>query len=197
MKSTPVQMLALLSMAVLAAGCAHDKKAPSSAKADDMVKIGKTASETDTQIVLGVRDAGVRSAIISEHTLYPYPVVQDGDTLNSLGERDLSVLAGHLRDHPNAPLNVRRGGAGVDNNLYDARVRYVMQALAARGVKTDQLRIGDTVGSSELARSADLIHELHTMRTDKMYNTSGNDTSTTESDQTTSNTSVNTGGQQQ
>lgn len=82
----------------------------------------------------------IEAGIISQHTLYPYHFVANGDALNELGARDVSVLADHYRDNPGA-LNVRRGG--TSSELYQARIDMVTAMLVQRGVDTDRVRMGN------------------------------------------------------
>jgi hypothetical protein len=65
----------------------------------------------DRELVTALNDAGVKRAIITEHTLYPYHFIGDGQELNDLGKRNFSILADHLSQHAGI-LNVRRGDAG-------------------------------------------------------------------------------------
>src|SRR3954451_3352814 len=100
-----VVKVAALAAALAIVGCSHKKQSASKpAKAQKVAKSDKQRMQhnevTDIQIVDAVRDSGVKAAIISQHTLYPYHFDEGGEMLNSLGERDLAVLAAHLRTHP-------------------------------------------------------------------------------------------------
>jgi hypothetical protein len=102
----------------------------------------KTAQEQnlDVELVKTLGSLQVESAIISQRTLYPYHFVPDGDELNRLGQRDLSVLARHFKDRAGA-LNVRRGDASVE--LYEARVAKVLATLKEDAVDMNRLTVSD------------------------------------------------------
>ena len=82
----------------------------------------------------------MRQAIIAQKTLYPYQFVEGSAELNPLGQRDLEVLADHLREHP-APLRVMRGQASEE--LYAGRLATVLAALQDRGVETPRVPLSD------------------------------------------------------
>src|SRR5437868_5616250 len=50
----------------------------------------------------------IDNAVIRQHTLYPYHFVQQSDQLNSLGRREVYVLAWHYKNYP-GPVNLRQG----------------------------------------------------------------------------------------
>ena len=62
----------------------------------------------DVELVNTLNNIEVENAIITQHTLYPYHFVTDGEELNELGQRDLMVLARHFKEHPGV-LNIRQG----------------------------------------------------------------------------------------
>jgi hypothetical protein len=100
----------------------------------------EASRKLDTELVNVLNNIGVENAIIAQHTLYPYHFVPDGETLNTLGDRDLAVLAKHFQKHPGT-LNIRRGD--VPGELYDARVTHAAERLGQYGVKTDRVSISD------------------------------------------------------
>jgi hypothetical protein len=116
------------SMCCLLAGC------------EERQREEKTSRAIDIELVNALNNIGLESAIITEHTLYPYHFVPDGQELNHLGERDLAVLAAHLRTHPGV-LNVRHGA--VPPELYAARVLRVVEQLKRAGVAADRVKISD------------------------------------------------------
>ena len=87
-----------------------------------------------------VSDAAITSALIRQHTLFPYHFNPGLETLNELGERDLASLAAHYRARP-GELGVRRGDAPED--LYTARLAVVSKHLQDAGVDTARLKIID------------------------------------------------------
>jgi hypothetical protein len=88
----------------------------------------------------------VESAIVSQHTLYPYHFISNGAELNELGARDLSVLAKHYRDNPGT-LTVRRANTTAD--LYTARLEMVTALLVEHGVDTDRVSINNRHAGGE------------------------------------------------
>ncbi len=148
---------AALTIAATTGGCAH-KHRPS--KAEQHAREARQSEITDIQIVNAVRNSGVKAAILSQHTLFPYHFQTDGDMLNELGERDLAVLAFHLRTHA-GQINIPRDG--VDAAIYDARVRSVRESLRARGVDADKVRIVDVAGvTAGSTPSEEVIREVRT-----------------------------------
>jgi hypothetical protein len=94
----------------------------------------------DAELVNTLNNLEVNNALIAQHTLYPYHFVTDGEVLNELGVRDLSVLAHHFAQHEGI-LNVRRGATAPE--LYEARVTHVLEALKNSGVDTGRMAIKD------------------------------------------------------
>jgi hypothetical protein len=102
----------------------------------------EASRKLDTELVNVLNNIGLENAIIAQHTLYPYHFVPDGETLNTLGDRDLAVLAKHFQKHPGT-LNIRRGD--VPDELYDARVTHAVEMLKQYGVKIDRVSISDSL----------------------------------------------------
>jgi hypothetical protein len=94
----------------------------------------------DVELVNTLNNLGVENAIVAQHTLYPYHFAADGEELNELGHRDLSVLARHFAKHEGT-LNLRRGETAPE--LYEARVTYVIEELKKAGVDTGRMGISD------------------------------------------------------
>jgi len=131
-------ILLISGMLVLAAGCEPDPQA---------VKL-------DRQLVTTYGNESVNNAILVQRTVYPYHFEIGGADLNTLGERDLGVLAGHFTKYPGA-MNVRRGAES--KSLYKARVAVVRQFLLDAGVDGRRVAIendlpgGDGLTSHEVA----------------------------------------------
>ena len=117
-----------LLMASLLAGCASTTP-PTQPQGASEAWVGDT-----------LRAASMHRAIIVQSTLYPYHFVHGSAELNPLGERDLAVLADHISDH-GGELNLHRGAASFE--LYAARSRSVLDALAEEGLDTAGLSIVD------------------------------------------------------
>jgi hypothetical protein len=98
--------------------------------------------QVNKALVNTYNDMAIQNAIITQHTLFPYHFVQNSANLNELGERDLAILAGHLRDNP-GNVNVRR--AGNSSGLYQQRVSTVLDSLKAHGVDTARITIADAM----------------------------------------------------
>jgi hypothetical protein len=97
-------------------------------------------SPVDKWLVESSLDEGVRGAIVTQHTLYPYHFVKDGPALSELGRHDLSVLAEHFRQTAGL-LNVYQGEA--PDALYQARARAVAAALSEAAVEPGRVVLAD------------------------------------------------------
>jgi hypothetical protein len=163
-----VALAAALSIVGGAEGCAHKNKTKTTKPAKTSAKAAKAKQTkppevTDIDIVDAVRDSGVKAAIISQHTLFPYHFESEGDMLNALGERDLAVLSAHLRVHP-GQINIPRGS--MDAKIYDARIAHVNEALHAAGVNAGNVKIVDAMGGTNMnTPSEDVIRDLRNSRT--------------------------------
>ena len=97
-------------------------------------------SSVNAWLVNSFNDAAIENAIVAQHTLFPYHFLANSAALNDLGKADLGVLAGHYRLHP-GQLNVRQGD--TPETVYKARVKVVLDELAAAGVDTEGTLIED------------------------------------------------------
>ncbi len=97
----------------------------------------------DQELVRTLNNIGVENAIITQHTLYPYHFVVDGEKLNDLGQRDFAVLARHFTEHPGL-LNIRQG-EGISADLYKARVAFVTSRLKDAGIDPARVSISDGI----------------------------------------------------
>jgi hypothetical protein len=98
----------------------------------------KDSRELDDWFVTTAREAGVRQAIIAEHTLYGYHFVPDSARLNDLGYHDLCILSEHFAEFP-GELCVRQGSAPED--LYRQRMETVQTELVRAGVAADRMTL--------------------------------------------------------
>ena len=101
-----------------------------------------------------ISNASLNNAIVSQHTLYPYHFVTGAGELNDLGARDLNVLTDHFLK-AGGDLNVRRGGAS--QAVYDARVKTVLEKLAAAGVQSGAVAVKDGLPGGEGLSSESVI----------------------------------------
>ncbi|MHC4264423.1 MAG: hypothetical protein ACYSUK_00635 [Planctomycetota bacterium] len=95
----------------------------------------------NTKLVTSYNDMAIENAIITQHTLYPYHFIQNGQELNELGFRDFGVLAGHFIENPGT-LNIRQDYS-VSDDLYERRVGHIQEMLEEAGVDSDRINIED------------------------------------------------------
>jgi hypothetical protein len=132
-------------VALLAAACSSN-----TAQTDDAL----SEKGADLRSVDTTRDTGIRDAILEQHTIYPYHFETDTALLNSLGDRDLAVLADNFRQNGNGVISLRRGDAS--DELYAARTLAVKNALTQLGVTADNVKIGDDAAAGEGAVGNDV-----------------------------------------
>jgi type IV pilus biogenesis protein CpaD/CtpE len=133
-------------VALLATACASN---PPSAQDDPLADRRSDLASVDT-----TRDTGIRDAILTEHTIYPYHFETGTALLNSLGERDLAVLADNYRQNGSGVISLRRGDAS--DELYAARTLAIKSALTHLGVTADNVKIDDAPASGETATGNDV-----------------------------------------
>ena len=136
----------LLLVCVLICGC---EEAPQPEPIDK--------SAVNTELINTYNDISMENAIIAQHTLYPYHFIRNGEQLNELGERDLSILAAHFKDYP-GQLNVRRDGIAED--LYQARVSHILEQLRQAGVDTKRASVSDEMPGGSGMASGQVINIL-------------------------------------
>lgn len=111
----------------------------------------------DVELVNTLNNLGVDNAVVAQHTLYPYHFVANGEELNELGQRDLSVLARHFAKHEGT-LNVRRGETAPE--LYEARLTHVIEELKKAGVDTGRMVIADGMPGGDGMASERVVNIL-------------------------------------
>ena len=94
----------------------------------------------DRELANTINDTAIQNAIISQHTLFPYHFVNNSNKLNELGEFDLNVLANHFLKNP-GQLNIRRDD--TPEELYKARVSFVLERLENAGIKSEKITFSD------------------------------------------------------
>jgi len=181
--------LVLTLLAGIAGGCAHDQAAMTNV--DEYFRNPPKDAIADMQIVDGVRDSGVRAAIVAQHTLYPYHFVSDSDALNELGHRDVTVLATHLRGVASGKINIRRGEE-MPASLYDARVASVRKMLQEQEVNADRVQITDGTPGG-MSPSVDVLRDMRDMHASRNTQAASEQSGGSTQSDTSSNT---TGGQQ-
>ena len=105
-------------------------------------------------LVRTVNDIAIRNSIIRQHTVFPYHFIPDGADLNDLGKRDLDVLISHYKANA-GPLNVRQGH--VTEELYEARVATILEALAEAGVDANRVEISDLPAGGDGMASEEVL----------------------------------------
>jgi len=102
-------------------------------------------------------DIAMENAIVTQRTLYPYHFINGSEKLNELGNRDVSILIGHLKEYP-GQLNLRQGETPI--SIYQARVAYVSQQLQDAGIDMEKVSIVDDMAGGS-GMSTDDVVEIH------------------------------------
>jgi len=138
-------------VALLATACSSN---PGPAAQDDPL----ADRRADLASVDITRDTGIRNAILEQHTIYPYHFETGTALLNSLGERDLAVLADSFRQAGRGEISLRRGDAS--DELYAARTDSIKTALTRLGLTADNVKIDDAAAGGEGALGNDVAQIL-------------------------------------
>ena len=85
-------------------------------------------------------DDQVRAGVLRQSAIFDYHFEPDTATLNSLGRRDLAILADAMGES-GGRISVQRGTAGKD--LYAKRLDAVRAQLATRGIEGKRIKLGD------------------------------------------------------
>jgi hypothetical protein len=137
---TPTRTLMACLLALGSIGCQAQKPPPP----DHDFKSNKPVREGDRELNSSmVQDYYLRqinAGIIREQSLYPYHFIVNGAGLNALGRRDLYVLTEHYLVNP-GKLNIRHGEESKE--IYDARVKMVVDAMTSAGVRMDRVKVSD------------------------------------------------------
>ena len=122
MKSRKAFAVVILMCAVLICACTPVEKGPvTNAVNKDQVN----------QTILGTySDLAIQNAIITQHTLYPYHFVNNSADLNTIGQRDLSILIEHFQQNPGR-LMIQQGSE--DDLLYQSRGQLVYEKMLQAG----------------------------------------------------------------
>jgi hypothetical protein len=121
-----------------------------------------------------LQNASMNAAIVAQHTLYSYHFTAGAAELNELGVHDLDVLAAHFQTST-GDLNVRRGEAA--QALYEARVRTVLEKLAAAGVTSRSVAVKDGLPGGEGISSERVVEILKGKMSKGTWTTGGMGTS--------------------
>jgi hypothetical protein len=164
MKNRIVHHAAWLTMLV-GAGCASNHP-----EVDSQAPSERAEQYTDMAIVDTINDSGIRQAVITQHTLYPYHFVSGGEDLNELGQSDLAALITHYKDENGGDLNIRRGDAS--DALYAARVKRIEGRLQLAGVSLNKIRIADAPAGGDGMSSNDAVRALAASAAQQSYQSS-------------------------
>jgi len=136
----------LLLICVLGSGC---KQSPQPEPIDEKA--------VNAELINTFNDVSMENAVVAQHTLYPYHFIINGEQLNELGKRDFSILAAHLKDYP-GQLNIRRDNA--TEQLYQARVTYILEQLTQAGVDSKLTSVSDGMPGGSGMASEQVIYIL-------------------------------------
>ena len=125
-------ILTIVVMCVLTVGCGEGAKSANSPEPDKRL--------VNCELVNSFNDLAMQNALVSQHTLYPYHYVKNSAEFNELGQRDFAILASHFKKYP-GQLNVRRDGIAPD--IYEARVKRVLEGLKEAGVDVERTAVSD------------------------------------------------------
>ena len=137
---------AVLATALLSAGCTPAPRTdPSKLRIDDELQ-----AKADQAFVRQPFEDQVAQGVIRQRTIFEHEFEANSPRLNSLGKRDVRILAGALRED-GGTITVRQGAATPE--LYAARREAVRQALVTEGIAADRFRIGDAQGAASVSTS--------------------------------------------
>lgn len=132
LKSMHLQLIALGVVSATLIGCGE--------KQPMRIDTLNRRTEMNRWITRSYQNDAIRNAIIRERTLYPHHFETDSQTLNTLGMRNIRILASHYKALPGS-INVRRGSESPI--VYQGRVDATTSALASLGVDTARVIVAD------------------------------------------------------
>lgn len=135
-----IRTLALLATIALLAGCQSNTRY--SAEWDD-----QSRGDTNAWLLRTYFDTQTKNAVVRQHTLYGHHFVDNTDQLTPRGRRDVSILAEQFGRNGGGVLSLHRGDATPE--LYQRRVEYVRQRLAAAGADPSLVTIHDGTWAGE------------------------------------------------
>lgn len=130
------------------AGCAADQQTE---QAQDMDSI-----PDGSYIALYAQDA-IDNAIVREHAVYMHHFRPNAAELNTIGMRVIETLAQHYGEY-GGPLSVVQGDANEE--IFEARIAAVRDALADAGVEPNRITIGDMAPGGDGIRSEAVLRIL-------------------------------------
>lgn len=134
---------------------------------------GDDNARTDKWLVGSYGDDAIKNAIVAQHTIYAYHFIRNSAVLNELGEHDVAVLARHYKKHPGL-VNVR--SSDTEAELYQDRVKSVVEALGKAGVDTARITVADGLPGGDGMTSERVVNILRASEASQSigtYTTSG------------------------
>ena len=113
---------------------------------------------TSAAMVERIFDQAADNAIVAEGAVYPYHFVTHAAALNELGERHVATLAAAYARNPGR-LMVAQGDAPTA--LHTARVKVVLDALAAAGVDTARVATDSNLPGGPGINSPDAVRAIN------------------------------------
>lgn len=178
-------------IALSSIGCQAQKPPPP----DHDFKSNKPVREGDRELYSGMVEdyylRQVNAGIVREQMLYPYHFVVNGTALNALGRRDLYVLTQHYMLYP-GHLGIRHGDESKE--LYEARVKAVVDAMTAAGIRMDRVKVtdglpgGDGVTSDRVVLIMEMFQEPGALAAETGGSSSSTSSSTTDITDSANNT---------
>ena len=129
--------------------------APSSKLDPGKVKVSDEMQlEADKEFVREPVQDQATQAVIRQRAIFEHEFEPGSAKLTSLGQRDIRILAGALRDSGGS-ISVRQGSASTE--LYAARRDTVRKALLAEGIAADRIRVDDAPAGGRGAATTDAL----------------------------------------
>ena len=134
-------------------GCASDQQTDQAEYADPI---------PDGSYVAMYAEEAIDNAIVREHTVYMHYFRPNGAQLNTLGRRVIETLAQNYGEYAGT-LSIVQGDA--NDEIYEARIEAVRDALTDVGVDPSRITIGAMVPGGDGIRS-DAVLSILDLRTD-------------------------------
>lgn len=148
---------ALLALAVVAACSPKPKSDPGKVQMSDEMQLA-----ADKEFVRQPFQDQTTQGVLRQRTIFEHEFEAGSARLTPIGQRDVRILAGALRDDGGS-ISVRQGSASAE--LYAARRDAVRKALIAEGIASDRVRLneaqpgGPGVGSAEALQIRERIQK--------------------------------------
>ena len=141
--------LPLAALLALAACSPAPKTDPGKVKITDEMQL-----QADKEFVREPFQDQIAQGVLRQRTIFDYQFEAGSAKLTPLGQRDVRILAGAMRDSGGS-ISVRQGAA--DNGLYLARRDTVRKALLAEGIAADRIQIDDAAPGGRGTATTDAL----------------------------------------